>query len=173
MQELQSLDRLLRVDHAGEYGAVRLYQGQLWAMRARAAGDSGTLSHMLAQELRHRAALEQALLTHRVRPSALMPLWHVAGFALGAATAIMGHKAAMACTIAVEEVIDEHYAGHVEALHDTHPALAAQLEEFRQEEIEHQQTAIAEGGREALGYPLLRTFIQAGARAAIAIAARV
>ena len=128
------LARMLRVDHAGEYGARRIYEGQL-AVLGRAP-SAPAIRHMYAQELRHLEAFETLLGERRVRPTALQPLWHVAGFALGAATALMGEKAAMACTVAVEEVICEHYAGQIAQLGDDEAALRETLEDFRAEEID-------------------------------------
>src|SRR5579863_10556825 len=139
----ERIARMIRVDHAGEYGAKRIYQGQLAVLgRSRAATE---IRRMAEQEERHLAAFEKLINERRVRPTALSPLWHVAGFALGAATAMLGERAAMACTVAVEEVIDEHYQRQIEALGDDEPALAAALSEFRANEIEHRDTALAAG----------------------------
>ena len=105
---------MIRVDHAGEYGARRIYEGQL-AVLGRDAGG-GSIRRMYDQELEHLDRFDKLLVARRVRPTALQPLWHVAGFALGAATAMMGERAAMACTVAIEEVIDEHYGGQAARL---------------------------------------------------------
>lgn len=166
----QELERLVRVDHAGEYGAKRIYEGQLAVLgRSPAAAP---VRHMHQQELRHLEAFEGLIRERRVRPTALFPLWHVAGFALGAATALMGEKAAMACTVAVEEVIDGHYARQAEALGTREPELKATIEEFRAEELEHRDTALEEGAAEAPAYPLLSAAIKAGSRAAIWLSER-
>lgn len=136
----KTIERIVRVDHAGEYGAVRIYEGQLAVLgRSRHAP---VLRHMAEQERRHRAAFERHIVMRRVRPTALQPLWHVAGFALGAATALMGERAAMACTVAVEEAIDEHYADQIARLGDDEADLRAQLEEFRREELEHRDIGL-------------------------------
>ena len=167
----QEVARMLRVDHAGEYGAKRIYQGQL-AILGR--GPSGaTLRHMLAQEEKHLATFDKLLLERRVRPTALQPFWHIAGFALGAATALLGEKAAMACTVAVEEVIDEHYRGQAEKLDEREPALKATVEQFRAEEIEHKDTALAQGAEQAPGYPVLTRAIKSGSRLAIWLSERL
>ncbi len=113
---------MIRVDHAGEYGAARIYQGQLAVLGRGRQGD--TLRHMLAQEEVHRETFAALMADRRVRPTALLPLWHVAGFALGAATALIGERGAMACTVAVEEAIDEHYAEQAAAWRMTRPGCA-------------------------------------------------
>lgn len=164
--------RLLRVDHAGEYGAARIYRGQLDVL-----GDnhplSETIRHMEAQEGRHLATFDNLLREERVRPTALGPFWHVAGYALGAATALMGPKAAMACTAAVEEVIDDHYKAQILALGSGDPELTRTIEEFRAEENEHRQTALDHGATDAPGYALLSGAIKTGCRAAIWLSKRV
>src|ERR1700760_2199884 len=133
-------EAMIRVDHAGEYGAVRIYEGQLAVLKNRASAD--TIRHMAEQEQRHLKTFDKLVNERRVRPTALEPVWRVAGFALGAATAMLGEKAAMACTAAVEEVIDEHYASQVEALKDKDPALTSTVEDFRADEAAHRDTAL-------------------------------
>ncbi len=165
-------DRMLRVDHAGEYGAARIYAGQLAIMGSRHK-YSGVISHMAAQEQRHLQVFDRLLTERRVRPTLLGPVWHVAGFALGAATALMGPRAAMACTSAVEEVIDAHYAVQRDALANADPALADIIEDFRQDEVQHRETAEAHGAQEAPGFPVMRALIRSGCRAAIKISERI
>ncbi len=128
----EQVERMIRVDHAGEYGAKRIYDGQLAVLgRAKSAPE---IRRMAEQEQRHLAAFDKLIAEHRVRPTLLSPLWHAAGFALGAASALMGERAAMACTVAVEEVIDEHYRRQSETLGDAEPALKAAIDEFRRDE---------------------------------------
>lgn len=165
------LERILRVDHAGEYGAKRIYEGQLAVLKT--APSTPTIRHMLEQEKEHLDAFDRLLPQRRVRPTLLTPLWHVGGFALGAATALLGEKAAMACTEAVEEVIDAHYAKQVEKLGDAEPELRATIEQFRADEVNHRDTARAEGAAEAPGYPLLSKGIKAITRGAIWLSERV
>jgi ubiquinone biosynthesis monooxygenase Coq7 len=165
------IDRIIRVDHAGEFGARRIYEGQLAVLGRSAEGP--TIRHMKEQEDRHLAAFEDLIVERQVRPTVLHPLWNIAGFALGAGTALLGPKAAMACTIAVEEVIDAHYARQAAQLGDDESALRETIEEFRAEEREHRDTAVDHGGEEAAGYPVLRRLIQAGSRAAIWLSERV
>ncbi len=165
------LDRIIRVDHAGEYGAKRIYEGQLAVLgRAKTAP---VIRHMADQERAHLAAFERLIVERRVRPTALFPLWHVAGFALGAATALMGERTAMACTVAVEETIDDHYARQAAQLGEDERPLRDAIEKFRAEEIEHRDTAIAHDAELAPGYPLLSLVIKTGCRAAIWLSERV
>lgn len=165
------VERALRVDHAGEYGAVRIYQGQLAVLRD--AANSAVVRHMADQEQRHLEAFEDLLSERRVRPTLLSPLWGAAGFALGAATALLGEKAAMACTEAVEEVIDDHYRRQSDRLTAAEPALAAKLDQFRAEEVEHRDTAREHGAREAPGYPVLKTGVRTATRLAIWLSERL
>ena len=170
------IEAMIRVDHAGEYGAVRIYQGQLAVLKRRAGSEASveTIAHMAAQEERHLKAFDLLVNERKVRPTALEPLWRIAGFALGAATAAMGDKAAFACTAAVEEVIDEHYAAQIAALEDGRdPDLKAQVEDFRADEAAHRDTAIQQGAEQAPGYKLLSETIKAGCRIAIKLSERI
>lgn len=167
----EMIARILRVDHAGEHGAVRIYEGQLAVLGNTPAG--AVIRRMAEQEQKHLQAFDKLLPENRVRPTALSPLWHVAGFALGAATAMMGEKAAMACTVAVEEVIDEHYAAQSAQLGAEEPALKAVIDEFRQDEIAHRDEGIAHGAEDAPGYEVLRAAIKTGSRLAIWLSTRV
>lgn len=166
---------MLRVDHAGEVGAVAIYRGQRAVLRE-AVGRERTfnqVTEMEEQEMQHLRAFEDLLVGRRVRPTALSPVWRLAGFALGAGTALLGEKAAHACTEAVETVIEQHYAAQVEELADLEPELAGELARFRQEEIAHRDLAREEGAHEAPGYRLLSAVIGAGCRAAIKLAEKV
>ena len=162
--------RMIRVDHAGEYGARRIYEGQLAVLGRRT--DAEPIRHMAAQEKRHLEAFERLVGERRVRPTALHPLWHLAGYALGAATALLGREAAMACTVAVEEVIDEHYAKQEAQLGSDDPELRVMIDKFRTEEIEHRDIGLAEGAQRAPAYELLTGAIKAASRAAIWLAER-
>jgi 3-demethoxyubiquinol 3-hydroxylase len=169
--ETQATARMIRVDHAGEYGATRIYSGQLAVLGHGPSGD--TLRHMLAQEQAHLEKFTALVKERHVRPTALMPLWHIAGFALGAVTAAFGEKAAMACTVAVEDAIDAHYRAQSEELADREPALKSTIEEFRAEELEHRDTALALGAEQTPGYRLLYGAIRAGCQVAIKLSERV
>ena len=163
---------MLRVNQAGEYGAARIYAGQL-AVLGRASPAAHQIARMAAQEQRHLDRFNMLMAERRVRPTALQPLWSVAGFALGAATALISEKAAMACTDAIETEIDRHYGEQLEELGTSDPELAGDIAEFRAEELEHRETARNHGAQEALAYPLLSAAIRAGCRVAIELSKRV
>lgn len=163
---------MLRVDQAGEYGATRIYAGQLAVMGDRHPYGR-LIAGMAAQEERHRVHFDRMLADRGVRPTALQPLWNVAGFALGAVTAAMGPKAAMACTAAIETEIDRHYAQQLDELGESDPALSDAIREFQAEEVEHRDTAFAHGAEQAPAYPLLSGAIRLGCRAAIALSKRL
>jgi ubiquinone biosynthesis monooxygenase Coq7 len=165
------IERIVRVDHAGEYGAKRIYEGQLAVLGDTPAG--AVIRDMAAAEAEHLAWFETALTTHGVRPTVLHPFWHVAGYALGAATALMGPKAAMACTVAVEEAIDEHYEAQEVALGDSEPELKAAIQRFHGDELHHRDTALANEAEQATGYHAMKVAIKTGVRAAIWLAERV
>jgi ubiquinone biosynthesis monooxygenase Coq7 len=165
-------DAMVRVDQAGEYGATRIYAGPLAVM-----GDRTPMARMINgmanQEERHRAFFDAMIARRGVRPTALQPFWNVAGFALGAATAAIGPAAAMACTAAIETEIDLHYRRQLAELGDSDPELRDAVARFREEEIEHRDTAIASGAENAVAYPLLSGLIRMGCRAAIAVSKRI
>lgn len=169
------LAEILRVDHAGELGAVHIYQGQRAVLGAAPgkARITGQLEEMEAHEAVHLARFDALLNAHQVRPTALAPVWRLAGLALGAGTALMGEKAAHACTEAVESVIEQHYADQVTELAEREPALAEELARFRDEELAHRDLAIEEGARETPGYGLLSAVIRAGCRTAIKISEKI
>jgi ubiquinone biosynthesis monooxygenase Coq7 len=165
------LEQVIRVDHAGEYGAKRIYQGQLAVLKG--TKHEPTIRHMQEQEQEHLDTFSRLIAERRVRPTALLPLWHVAGFALGAATAAMGPRAAMACTVAVEEAIDEHYQAQEAALGEDEAALKADIARFRAEELEHRDIGLANEAELTPGYRLLSAAIKLGCKVAIKVAERV
>lgn len=166
---------ILRVDHAGEYAAVQIYRAQRAVFEGRKGRDaiSADMAEMEAQEQVHLSRFDALLNDRQVRPTAMIPLWRLAAIGLGAGTALIGEKAAHACTEAVESVIEQHYADQVAELAERDPDLAAELERFRQEELDHHDHAIAHGSREAPAYRLLSAVIKAGCKAAIKISERV
>lgn len=168
-------DAMVRVDHAGEFGAVRIYEGQLAVLRGRPGMEAtvAEIEEMAAQEDEHLETFDRLVNERGVRPTALAPVWHVAGFALGAATALMGPKAAMACTAAVETEIDNHYAAQLSELEDKDPELKGHVTKFREDEIEHREKAIEHGAEQAPAYPLLSRAIRFGCRAAIRISEKI
>ncbi len=162
---------MIRVDHAGEYGAVRIYEGQLAVLGNTDSGD--VIREMAAQEREHLDNFDRLVAERRVRPTALAPLWHAAGFALGVGSALLGPHAAMACTQAVEEVIDEHYADQANRLGDDEAALRDMIEDYREDEIRHRDTALDHGAENAPGYALLTGAVKAGSRLAIWLSTRI
>lgn len=168
----ERVKRMVRVDQAGEYGAVRIYAGQLAVM-----GDRGPfgakIREMEAQEVDHRAWFNRLIVERGGRPTLLQPIWHVAGFALGAATALIGPKAAMACTAAIETEIDLHYTQQLEELGEEDPELADKIARARDDEREHRDTALANGAEQAPAYPLLAGAIRLGCRLAIRLSERI
>jgi len=165
------VQKFIRVDHAGEYGAAWIYAGQLAVLgRTRHAA---TLQHMKDQEQVHLDTFTRLITTRRVRPTLLLPLWNIAGFALGAATAALGPRAAMACTVAVEETIDEHYCAQEAALDDTETPLRETIAKFRAEELEHRDIGLANEAELTPGYRVLTAIIKTGCKAAIRISERI
>jgi len=170
------VERIIRVDQAGELGAVRIYEGQLTALRwmGRANGDAARkIAAMARTERQHRDTFDRLIAERRVRPTLLSPLWNVAGFALGAATALLGDEAAMACTVAIEETIEHHYAGQSAALGDEEAELRGTVEKFRSEEIDHKIEALAAGAEQAPAYGALTAAIKAGSKLAIWLSTRI
>lgn len=164
----ETLDQMLRVNHAGEYGANRIYEGQLKILgKSKLAPE---LRHMLEQEQEHLQKFDELLVENKVRPSALMPLWHVGGLALGAGSALLGEKAAMACTVAVEEAIDEHYAEQEQEL--PNGELKKTISKFRAEELEHRDKGLEHGAQDMQGYEVFYQAVRAGCKAAIFLAKR-
>jgi len=167
-------ERMIRVDQAGEYGATRIYAGQLAVMGDRGP-HSTEIRAMAAQEDGHLARFDAMIAERGVRPTALQPFWSVAGYALGAATALIGPEAAMACTAAVEEEIERHYTRQLGELAETgeDPELARTIEEFREDERAHRDAALAAGAELAPAYPLLSGAIRMGCRLAIRLSERI
>lgn len=169
------IEEILRVDHAGEYGAVNIYRGQRAVFSALPGKEkmATLIEEMEAGEQHHLETFDQLLIERNVRPTVLAPIWNAAGFALGAATALAGDKAAMACTSAVEDVIEKHYGEQLEIIPQDEPELMQTIAKFREEEIEHHDTAIEHGAEQAPAYDLLKSVIGLGCKLAIKVAAKV
>jgi len=163
---------MLRVDQAGEYGATRIYAGQL-AVLGEHHPMSGEIGRMAAQERTHLRHFDDLLAARGVRPTMLQPVWAVAGHALGAATALLGPKAAMACTAAIEDEIDAHYSEQLAALGDSDPELSESIARFQADEREHRDIALAAGAEATPAYPILYSAIRAGCRIAIELSKRI
>ncbi len=166
---------MIRVNQAGEFGAKRIYAGQLAVLGSNSPA-ARSIAHMAEQEQKHLAAFDKMIVERGVRPSIVHPIWNVAGFALGAITAAIGPEAAMACTVAVETEIDRHYAEQLEQLiadDDAEPELRAMIAEFQSDELEHKATALEQGAERAPGYPVISAIIRAGCRVAISVSKRI
>jgi 3-demethoxyubiquinol 3-hydroxylase len=166
-----TIEQMIRVNHAGEFGAKRIYEGQLAFLKDKEAIKN--IKHMKEQELVHLSYFENELSKRRIRPTALAPIWNLAGFALGAITAKMGDKAAYACTVAVEEVIEEHYENQLRNLSEDEGELKANIQKFKAEEAEHKEISLQNEAEKAEGYEVLTAMIKAGSRAAIYLSSRI
>ena len=166
------LDEIIRVDHAGEYGATRIYDGQI-AIFGQDSNIGKTIQHMADQEQEHIEKFNELLVEKRVRPTALLPLWNVAGFALGAGTALMGEKAAMACTVAVEKVIGEHYRDQQDLLEEDEKDLKKTIAKFEKDELEHHNIGLKHDAKYAPGYKIITKVIEIGCKTAIAISKKI
>lgn len=169
------LEEMLRVDHAGEYGAVNIYRGQRAVFEKLKGKEriAALLKEMEDGEQHHLQKFDELLLERNIRPTLFSPFWNAAGFALGAGTALLGEKAAMACTSAVEDVIEKHYAEQIEQLDEDEAELKETLTQFREDEIEHHDTAIDEGAEDAFAYGVMKQVIGAGCRMAIRLSEKV
>lgn len=167
----EEVERMIRVNHAGEYGAKRIYAGQLAVLGKSKSAE--TIRHMAEQEEEHLRVFSEMLAKRRMRPTVLSPLWHVGGWMMGAATAMLGEKAAMACTVAVESVIDEHYAAQEATLGDNEAELKRTIEKFRADEKEHHDTALNHGAEQSPFYQLLTTVVKGQTKLAIWLSTRI
>nr|XP_055195221.1 5-demethoxyubiquinone hydroxylase, mitochondrial isoform X1 [Nyctereutes procyonoides] len=168
------VDRIIRVDHAGEYGANRIYAGQMAVLGRTSVGP--VIQKMWDQEKDHLKKFNELMVAFRVRPTILMPFWNVVGFALGAGTALLGKEGAMACTVAVEESIAHHYNNQIRTLMEKDPEkyeeLLQVIRKFRDEELEHHDIGLEHDAQLAPGYTILKNLIQAGCSMAIYLSER-
>ena len=169
------IKEMLRVDHAGEYAAVAIYdaQSKVFGRSPSTKKISRQLAHMRDEEQEHLDAFNELLLENNVRPTALIGLWKIASTGLGIGTALMGEKAAHACTEAVENVIEQHYAAQIEETKDSEPELCARFTQFREDELRHRDTAIEHGAKDAPAYPFLTAVITAGCKTAIKLSEKI
>ena len=168
----QILEEIIRVDHAGEFGDTRIYEGQI-AVFGKNTKIGKTIQHMADQEQEHIEKFQELIVAERVRPTALLPLWSIAGYFLGAGTAIMGEKAAMACTVAVEKVIGEHYEEQIELLKEDQKKLKSTIKKFAADELEHHDIGIAHDAESTPGYKILTKVIEIGCKTAIAVSKKI
>ena len=166
------LEEIIRVDHAGEYGATCIYDGQL-AIFGKSSKIGKIIKHMAEQEQEHIDTFEKLILSNRVRPTALLPLWKVSGFMLGVSTALMGKKAAMACTVAVESVIGNHYGQQIQELGDDQLKLKKIIKKFQKDELEHHDIGLQHDAENTLGYNILTKIITTGCKVAIILSKKI
>ena len=171
-QRARAMERMIRVNQAGEFGAKRIYAGQLAVMGDRTPA-ARSIAHMAEQEERHLSAFDKMMVERGVRPTALHPIWNVAGFALGAVSAAIGPEAAMACTVAVETEVDRHYSEQLAEIGDSDPELSAMIADFQADELEHKATALEQGAERAPAYPLMSALVRMGCRTAIAVSKHI
>ena len=164
-------DAMIRVNHAGEYGAKRIYEGQLSVLRGKPAYN--IVKEMKDQEHEHLETFEDYIRSRRVRPTVLMPLWHVGGWVLGATTAAMGERAAMACTVAVESVIAQHYSEQEKELEDEEGELKKHISKFCADEMEHHDTGLEHGAENTPAYRMLYHGIRGITKTAIALSKKI
>lgn len=173
-EQRKILDSIIRVDHAGETGANYIYDGQIAVLGNTKCGPK--LKHMKEQENEHKIYFEKLMNEYRARPTVLLPIWNVAGFLLGAGTAFLGEKAAMACTVAVESVIVDHYNEQLRELME-HPNISKEIldkiKKIRDDEQEHHDVGLQYGAAEAPFYNILTEFIKFSSRSAIEISKRI
>tara|TARA_B100001750_G_C15377881_1_gene530822 strand:- start:460 stop:1023 length:564 start_codon:yes stop_codon:yes gene_type:complete len=170
--EKKLIDEIIRVDHAGEYGATKIYAGQI-AVFGKNSKIGKTIQHMADQEQEHIQKFEELIVKNRVRPTALIPVWNVAGYALGVSTALLGEKAAMACTVAVETVIGNHYGEQLSLLEDDQKELKKTIKKFKADELEHHDIGIAHDAEKTPGYKVLSKVIELGCKTAIEISKKI
>jgi ubiquinone biosynthesis monooxygenase Coq7 len=157
-------DRIIRINHAGEYAAKRIYEGQLSVLKDK---EAATVQEMLDSELEHLEFFERQIKERKVRPTLFLPLVNVMAYGLGVVTAKLGKESAMACTIAVEEAISEHYEEQLQQLGDNEKALSKQIYKFKEDEAHHLEIATQNDGEKAPGYPILTGVIKKGCQVAI------
>ena len=166
------LDEIIRVDHAGEYGATRIYDGQI-AVFGKKSKIGKTIQNMADQDQEHIETFQKLIINNRVRPTLMLPVWDIAGYSLGLATAFMGEKAAMACTVAVEKVIGEHYEEQLTLLKNDQKKLKKTIEKFKNDELEHHDIGIAHDAEKTPGYKILSKVIEIGCKTAIAVSKKI
>ncbi|MBX9747768.1 MAG: demethoxyubiquinone hydroxylase family protein [Hyphomonadaceae bacterium] len=171
----ERIAEMIRVDHAGEFGAVQIYRGQRAVFERIESKQHAArlIAEMEEGEQEHLKTFDKLIAERGVRPTLMAPVWRVAGFGLGAVTALMGEQAAHACTEAVEEVIEEHYGQQSQELRGVDSELKHIVDRFREDEIAHKDTAIEQGARNAPGYSALSAVIKFGCRAAIRISEKI
>ncbi len=169
------VEEFIRVDHAGERGAIKIYEGQLLALDTLVKDDNlkKTIQEMKAQEKEHCNYFENEIKKRNIKPTKLMPLWDLLGVGLGFGSTLLGKKAAMLCTAAVEEVIDEHYKKQINELKPDENILKEKIKKFREDELNHKDIAYDEGATKKGLYKILDKIIKTGSKVAINISEKI
>ena len=171
----KTLEEIIRVDHAGERGAIKIYEGQLLALKTIKQDDDlrDQIEEMKKQEKEHLEYFEKEIQKRKIKPTYLLPLWDIMGVALGFGTALLGKKAAMLCTASVEEVIEDHYQNQLKKLGDDEMDLKTKIEKFKEEEVDHKNIAYEAGATNKGLYSVMDKVIRTGSRIAITISEKI
>ena len=171
----KTLEEIIRVDHAGERGAIKIYEGQLLALKTIKQDESlkDKIEEMKAHEKAHLEYFEKEIYKRNIKPTYLLPLWDIMGVTLGFGTAMIGKKAAMLCTASVEEVIEEHYQNQLKKLGDDEKTLKAQIEKFKEDEVSHKNLAYKAGATNKGLYSIMDKVIRTGSKIAISISEKI
>ena len=171
----KTLEEIIRVDHAGERGAIKIYEGQLLALKTIKQDNDlkNKIEEMKEQEKKHLEYFEKEIQKRNIKPTYLLPLWDVMGVALGFGTAMLGKKAAMLCTASVEEVIEDHYQNQLKKLGNDEMDLKAKIEKFKEEEVNHKNIAYESGATNKGLYSIMDKVIRTGSRIAITISDKI
>ncbi len=169
------VEEFIRVDHAGERGAVKIYEGQLLALNTIIKNDDlkKTIEDMKEHEVEHCQFFEKEIKKRNIKPTKLLPLWDLLGVGLGFGSTILGKKAAMLCTASVEEVIDKHYLNQINQLGPEEKELKKKITKFRQDELDHKDIAYEEGASKKGLYSIMDKIIKTGSKIAIRISEKV
>ena len=169
------LEEIIRVDHAGERGAIKIYEGQLLALKTIKTNEilKDTIEKMKEHEKEHLEYFEKEIQKRKIKPTQLLPLWDVMGVALGFGTVLLGKEAAMLCTASVEEVIEDHYEKQIKKLGNDEMSLKAKIEKFKKDEIEHKNIAYNAGATNTGLYSILNKVIKTGSKIAITISEKI
>ena len=171
----KTLEEIIRVDHAGERGAIKIYEGQLLALNTFIKDDDlkKKIEEMKVHEKEHCDYFENEIKKRNIEPTKFLPLWDILGVGLGFGSTMLGKKAAMLCTASVEEVIDEHYSSQIKELKNDEKKLKEKIIKFRKDELHHKDIAYEEGATKEGVYSILDKIIKTGSKIAINISERI
>ena len=169
------LEEFIRVDHAGERGAIKIYEGQLLALKTIMRNDflKEKIEEMKVHEQEHAEYFDKEIKKRKIQPTKFLPLWDLLGIGLGFGSTILGNKAAMLCTASVEEVIDEHYQNQINKLGDDEKELKKKIIKFREDELHHKDIAYENGASKDGLYSVMDKLIKTGSRIAITISEKI